>query len=213
MVDKKQIESEALSIPGKAKALAIVDNATYQQAGEMLITIKSIRKQVDASFDPIIKAAHNAHKAAVAEKKRIEEPLATAEGILKPAMAAWNQKQEDARRAEEARLQALAIKAEEDRRLAAAATAQAAGDTRAADAALAEPITAPTVVIASTTPKLEGVSFTARWTFQIVDASLIPREFLMPDEKRIGQYVRAMKDARPIPGVKIYSEQVVTGRA
>lgn len=208
-----QIESEALSLPNKARSLAIVSNETYMQAGEMLLTIKALRKQVDASFDPVIKAAHNAHKAAVAEKKRIEEPLATAEGILKPAMAAWNQKQEEARRAEEARLQALAIKAEEDRRLAEAAVAQAAGDTRAAEAALAAPITTPTVVLASTTPKLDGVSFTARWTFQIVDASLIPREFLMPDEKRIGQYVRAMKDAGNIPGIRIYSEQTVTGRA
>ena len=33
---------------------------------------------------------------------------------------------------------------------------------------------------------------------------LLPREFLIPDEKKIGAYARSMKGSGAIPGVDIY---------
>jgi len=42
---------------------------------------------------------------------------------------------------------------------------------------------------------------------------LIPREYLIPDEVKIGGVVRATKGSIQIPGIEIYSEdQVLAGR-
>lgn len=48
------------------------------------------------------------------------------------------------------------------------------------------------------------------WKFEIVDSSLIPRNFLVPDEKLIRTFVNA--GTREIPGVKIYEDLVVVTR-
>ena len=212
MSDTKELETQALSIPAQARAIKIVDAGTYQQAGGILVAIKGLRKQINASYDPIILAAHMAHKTAVAEKKRVENPLVEAEGVIKPGLAAYDSEQEKKRIAEEQRLQAIARKAEEDRKLAEAVALDGAGEKKAADAVMAEPVYTPPVIVAKTTPKVNGVSFTERWIFRIVNPLLIPRDYLMPDTVKIGQYARAMKLAGRIPGVEIYSEKSVSGR-
>lgn len=210
--DIKRLETEALSIPDRARALKIVDTVTYQQAGGILITIKGLRKQIDASFDPIIEAAHKAHKEAVNQKKIVDAPLVEAERLLKPAMAAYDTEQERIRRAEEIRLQELARKQEEDRRLAEAVALDQQGDKAGADAVIAEPVQAPPVILAKTVPKVAGVSFTERWCFRVVKPDAIPRMYLMPDMVKIGAVVRALKGATLIPGVEAYAEKGVSAR-
>lgn len=49
------------------------------------------------------------------------------------------------------------------------------------------------------------------WNFEIVDAAQIPREYLMPDEKKLRAAVRSM-GVRAIPGVHIYEEANVSVR-
>ena len=57
----------------------------------------------------------------------------------------------------------------------------------------------------------ETVKFRDRWVFQIVDPSIIPREFLMPDEKKIGGVVSALKEDHGIPGIKAWNDPIVSG--
>ena len=57
-----------------------------------------------------------------------------------------------------------------------------------------------------------GLTVREDWKFSIVDAALIPREYLIPDEKKIGRIVRAMKDATNIPGVRVYAEKGIATR-
>jgi len=61
--------------------------------------------------------------------------------------------------------------------------------------------------------KIEGITPRTIWKFEITDEKLIPREYLLVDEKRIGQIVRAMKQDTVIPGVRAYAETslAVTG--
>lgn len=49
--------------------------------------------------------------------------------------------------------------------------------------------------------------------FEIKDMDAIPSEYLKIDKQKIGQVVRALKGATNIPGVEVYSEDVVSGRA
>lgn len=213
MSDIKQLETEALTVPEKARALKIVDNETYVMAGNMLVEIKGLRKQINDTFDPIVKKAYEAHKEAKAQKTKVEAPLAEAEGIIKPALSAWNMEQERIRRQAELAAQEAARKAEEERRLKEAESLEKQGDQKGVEEVLSAPIEVAPVIVQKTVPKVQGISFTERWKFQIVDASKIPREYLVPDEIKIGQVVRALKGATSIPGVKAYSESGVSGRA
>jgi hypothetical protein len=139
---------------------------------------------------------------------------------------------ERARIAAEAAAVAEKARKEQEKLAAEAAAAYAAGDLAAAAKieakaevkaeAVADKVadlqvqaaTTVSTVIAPAVAKVSGVSKGKdNWQFQIDDASKIPREFLCPDEKKIGQYVKAMKDGAKIDGVRIFNNPSVAVRA
>lgn len=58
--------------------------------------------------------------------------------------------------------------------------------------------------IAAFTPKypVEGISPRETWTFEVEDADAIPREFLIPDEKRLKKIAKAQGAALMVPGLR-----------
>jgi hypothetical protein len=64
-------------------------------------------------------------------------------------------------------------------------------------------------VFSTSVESVEGVSKRTVWKFRITDEAAVPREFLLVDEKRIGQIVRAMKGETKIPGIEAYPETVL----
>lgn len=73
---------------------------------------------------------------------------------------------------------------------------------------------AATVTAAPTihAPKVKGVSTRQVWRFEIVDASKVPDQYKIIDEKSIGGVVRSLKERTNIPGVRVYPEDVVSAR-
>ncbi len=65
----------------------------------------------------------------------------------------------------------------------------------------------------SSKPKVEGVAVSENWQYEIVDEGAIPREYLIPDEKKIRSAVKAMKGMTKIPGVRVYDAGTVRVRA
>jgi DNA-binding PadR family transcriptional regulator len=132
--------------------------------------------------------------------------------------------EEAARKAELNRLEVVR-KAEEDRLIAAATAAEAAGDRQRAEditaaaiamtqeakqeaaAIQAEPVYIPPVILPKETPKVQGMSFRTIWKYRIDNESLIPRQYLIPDEKKIGAVIRANQGKISIPGVTPYEER------
>lgn len=62
-------------------------------------------------------------------------------------------------------------------------------------------VVAPVSQVAA--PKVGGISIPKVWTFDITDASLIPREYLLVDETKIRKVVAALKGSTNIPGVRV----------
>jgi len=212
-MEQNEIVERALTIPDQAKSIIIQSNDDYVRAGEILLTIKGLRKEINSFFDPICTKAFEAHKEAVAQKKRADAPLVEAEGIIKPRIAAWNAEQERIRKAEEDRLREEARKQEEERRLEDAILAEQSGNKEEAAAIMDTPVQAPVVVVPKSIPKVAGVSMTKQWKFRITDANKIPRQYLTVDEQKIGAIVRALKDQANIPGVEVFSvDSVSAGR-
>jgi hypothetical protein len=157
-METKAFETEARGIVEQAKGTVIETAAQYEAAGGLLTSIKALRGRIAESCDPVIDAAHKAHKAACAQKRDLEAPLVEAEGILKPRIATYLDAEERRRREEEARLQAEAQKAAEDAALAEAAALEMAGDREAASAVIEAPVVAPVVVLPRKPPKVDGVA-------------------------------------------------------
>lgn len=78
-----------------------------------------------------------------------------------------------------------------------------AGDVRAASVA-------SSAIVSTEAPK--GLSYRDAWTYRVVDASKLPRDFLMPDVKKIAAHVKANGDKRPIPGVEVVKDVQVVAR-
>jgi hypothetical protein len=205
-----EVNTLALSVPEQAKMItAITNNNDYVKAGNILLTIKDIRKKIEATFKPIKQKFDAAKKEVLDQEKAADRPLIEAENWIKPLISGYLVEQEKIRQAEERRLQELARKEEEERRLLEAIEAEKNGQQDEAQAIIDAPVQAPPVVVPKAVPKVEGISMRENWRFRIVDEKKIPREFLKVDEVKIGAYVRAMKSAGNIPGVEIYNEATI----
>ena len=174
-----EVTKEVTTVEGQAKALKIVDAASYITAGELWKSIKALRAKVADTFDDLIKAAHLAHKKAVEKKRLHDDPLDAAERMVKRAMSDYEAAQEAIRKAEEARLaeiarvqaeeQALleAIAAEEDAKRN-GATAEEAAEVSAA--VISEPVYVPPVVVPKAVPKMQGgPTYSTRWSASVTD--------------------------------------------
>lgn len=230
VVEAQDVTTEALAWPDRARAMTVTSAESYTGACEMLKGIKALRQKVSDTFDPHIKRAVDAHRALLAEKRDAEAPLSEAERILKDSIVAYDTAQDRLRREEERRLQEIARREEEQRRLeeAAALERQAAAaddvELRAeAEAMLSEPIHAPTVVVAKSTPKVAGISYRETWSARVVSLSKLiawvarhPEcaNYLAANLPALNAAARAQKNGLRVDGVEAVVQKVAaaTGR-
>jgi hypothetical protein len=212
-----EVEQVALALPDEAKVLTISSDEDFQSASSFLrVRCKTVLKEINAAFDPIIKAVHAAHKEAVAQKKRVSAPVLAAEKVVKGLIADYSRIKEEERRRAEEEARRLARELAEKEALERACDLEANGQSDEAEALIEEPIKPMAVVLPIEKPKAEGVSVRKVYRFRVVDATKINPAFLIPDEKKIGQVVRSMKEeAASIigDGIEVYCDDVVSARA
>ena len=211
-VDTSAVEAAKMEVVKRADALSVITESDYQGAADMLRTIKTVSKKVDETFDPAIGAAHEAHRVAIATKKKFSEPLNAAEKTVKSKMSSWSMEQEKVRAAEQDRLRQIAYREAEDKRLAEASKLEAAGRKEEAMQTLDAPIVAAPVVMAPAVPQTQGIAMKKVWKWEVENADLIPRAYLMTDDAKIGGVVRAMRGETSIPGIRVYEESNVSAR-
>jgi hypothetical protein len=200
-------------------ALAVIDQDSLTRANGLLLDIKTLRRRFDDEFDKGIKEAHEHHKTLVAQKKKFTDPLDEAERQIKPKIAGYLDEQdrirfEAQRAAARARIQATK-EAEEAADIAFSLVKEGKAEEAKEIVALAhekiQDIEAETPFVPDK-PAANGTTLRTTWDFQVEDESLIPREFLTPDLKKIRGYVTAMKDNGKIPGISIFAVKSVASR-
>jgi hypothetical protein len=207
--EAEQTQTQALDLATQAGNVRVIDSQTYVAAGEWWTRIKLLREKVAETFDPLIEAAHKTHKLILGKKKEIDLPLEAGQRRIKGLMEEYDRDQQAKARREEQRLTEEARKAQEDRVLEAAVQAEKSGDLAQANLIIETPVQAPAVVIPRDVPKLEnGPVFRTVWKARIINANLIPREYLVPDQKKLDGTARTMKGTIKVPGVEFYSERV-----
>jgi len=218
LVQTEPVEEKALTIVDQAAAVKVTDSATYTAAGALWKAIGDMIKEVKETFDPICEAAHTAHKKAVEKRSKYLDPLTAAQKSVKQLMGAYDAEQERTRLAEQRRLEEIARKAAEEQALmdaiAAEEEAKANGATQEeaaqeAEAVIAQPVYVAPVVIPKAVPKMQGGPvYREVWDFEIIDANLIPRQYMQVNTVAIGGVVRSLKAQASIPGVRVFSRRV-----
>jgi len=212
-----EVAQTALSWPARAEAAVVVDDASYGFAAELLKNVKALRNQIADFCKPEIARWHDGHKASLKRMAELEAPLTIAEATIKKSLTTYATAQDAKRKAEEARLAALAREEEEARRLVEAAALEAEGVktgdqemVQTAQDIMAAPVVAPVITLPKATPTVAGVSMREAWRYRITDPALVPRSYLVIDDAKLGAVVRALKEMTDIPGVVAYSEKVAS---
>lgn len=235
-VSKDELAAQSNDWAARARGLSIVNADSCVNASHLLKSVKLLRSEIQAWFEPHIEAAMEtkrkaeaARKALVDEKDRMEAPLVDAEGVIKRALLAWETEQEQLRQEQERELQAEAQRRAEAATIDAAAAleliANATGDTdmlQEAQSILESPTDAPVVSVKSFMPKVQGVTYRDQWkahpTVDVkalaaaVASGQVPTTFLLPNMTAINQFARATQGAQPVPGVRMFNDRQIAAR-
>ena len=200
------LATESRSQLDVAQRMTVDSPESYDLAAVIKRELQTLRKRIADTFDPIIAKWHEGHKSTIAAKRELDTPPAKAMKIIEDKRLTWQAEEERKRRAEEDRLRAIEMKRAEDAKLAEATRLEAEGRKDQAEAVLEAPIVATPVVLRSTVPKSDGVSVRTTWAFRIVEAALIPREWLIPDQAALGAHARSRGESAigTIAGVEFY---------
>lgn len=219
--DATQFEKKALAVLEVAKSMSILTDEQFQAAGEFLRGLKAHTKELDATFDETIEAAHQAHKKALGAKAKHAEPIKEAERIVKGKVTTYQIEAQRKADEEKRRLEAEAKERAEKEALDAAVRAEASGDKEAAEAIISEPVYTPPVKVQAPV-KAAGVSFKDKHDgvveslmdlVKAVAAGKAPLNLVMADQTAVRKYAEATKGSIPVPGVRFTKTQVAAVRA
>lgn len=195
----------------RSVARSIVGGETYKIAADFMLKIKSHRKLISEKLSPPKQAAHSAWSKICALERELDTPYEAAEVEVKNGMSAYLREEEIKRRKTEAEMRAKLQKEEEDRRLETASKLEVEGKHEQAAAVIEKPIVTPPVTIAAP-EKVQGESRKKVWRFKVTDDAIVPREFMVVDERKIRQAVNLYKDKTKIPGVDVWEDFEIGGR-
>lgn len=218
-IDVEQVEQQTdVTVLCQNAEIVIANQGDYDSAATILQAVKARAKEIDGQRKEITKPLDEAKKNVMNLFSKPLELLANAESFLKRKMIDYTTEQERKAREEQIRLQKLADQEAArqkkilDEKI---ARAEASGKTEKAEELQMQkemviPITAPAVAPQVETPK--GVSYRDKWTAQIVDVNLVPREYLIPNQSALDKVAQATKGSIQIAGVKFNCEKVLASR-
>ena len=199
-MNSEELVAQATDTAQTAISHQITTPRSKKEAGELLRAVKQLIKASDDQIGPVVKQAHESHKAAKALMKSVQDPLKAAEGHLKECIATYT--------AEEVRVG----KSEREAREAQAAKHHAALVDAGLDA------TPPPAVFAAPPQKLEGVSVSERESAVVTDlpafltaiaANSVWHEAIKVDHTKLTKLVKVRG---PVDGVKMQTKRVVSAR-
>ncbi len=213
--DLDLVEEEGLALIATAESIQVRDQATFTQAADFLRAVKQHLKRIGEVLDPIIQAAHQAHKTATEQRRKLEAGPKAAEDTIKRSMGNYEAAQRREKALSEARAaQEAAILAEPH--------------AKAAEAAIqaGRPVPPPVPIVVPAVqvevPKADGVSFRDHWTWVVTDkvaliaavaAGKLAPDVLDVNSRVMGDMVRSMKGRFDVPGVKVTLERIAGAKA
>lgn len=211
------VEQEGLILAGQAEDLVIDTDEDFRAAGLFLVNLKTYQKRVTEIFAPVVKATHEAHKAAVAQREKLLAGATEAERILKAAVVTYERQQSAGREALRRQQEAIAHQQADLSREATATALEQAGQTQAAEAVRAAPAAPVVLPPAPPAPSAPGLSFREHWSAEVTDLKALvqavaagsqPLDLLLPNDAALNALARSLKSSLQIPGVRATCEHV-----
>lgn len=186
------VQDKSLTILDQTRALTtITDNAQYQLAADFRQNvIIPLLVKIDDAYDASIRQAHELHKGLISKKRDLAAPFTQAKTEIDIALsryiAAERERQNRERMAQEraAREQADLMRARE-----AQEALDCGDDALLMELATESPRAAVHIPSTFQKPSAQGIGSRTLKRFEILDASKIKREFLIPDETAIGKLI------------------------
>lgn len=214
MSDTTMMEKPAYTPPAVNPIASDDDYVAY--AGD-LKTIKAYVKKVEEFYGPRKARTRALWQSEIDDEKAALKPALDTEAQIKAELVAWDDKKEAERIEEQKRLDAEALKREEQRVLDEAAAlereAERTGDEDLREQArqiMEEPIEAPTTMLAKSTPKVAGLNFRKTWSAEVTNmAKLIQfvaknptyANLLLPNLPALNKLATSMDGKMPVDGV------------
>lgn len=215
IIETKEIEQGRMLVEeskGYPRLPAVISSAeSYSLIGTWVVKAKERMKAIEEYFKPRKEKARSVHTDWCNAEKETLAPYKDYVDRANNILTAYSIEKEKVRKSEEERLRQEALKREEEERLQAAIEAEAGGNNEEAEAIISEPVFIPPPIVPKSVPKVNGLAQRTNWTYRIVDENKIPRQYLKPDEVKIAQLVRALKDKTNIPGIEVYPETKMAG--
>lgn len=213
---EQKFQTELTTTAQKIQALQVTSDQELHVANDILAEIKQKITDREEFFAPMVEAAHQAHKIAVAKRKLVIEPLQTLLQGLKDKAAVYLAEQERKRQEAERKALEAAQKAEAKKRaelLAKAEIAQQQGDNAKSEALLekaADVYVAPKVVAAP----VKTNNLTATFTVEIIieNKNAVPDMYKIVDEGMLRRAFQASKYQLSVPGVRFVKKPTVQVR-
>lgn len=182
--------------------------ADYLAGANDLKAIKAMQKKIEEERKAITGPMDASKKAVMDFFRPFTAKLGSAEVVIKSRLLAWKEiedrKVREAQRLENERAEKAAAKLRKE-----AEVAEAKGKTARSEILEERAEVVQAAPLAPAAPKVEGISTRTVWRFEVTHPNMVPDKYLLIDEKKIGGVVRALKGDTDIPGVRVYSEQVM----
>ena len=198
-------------------AIVIKDNSSLATAAEAAKQVKSKYKEVEGIRMSMTKPLDESKKKIMEFFRKPLDLLDACEVNLKKQIIEYKQEQDRITNELNEKFRKIAEQEELKRKeelIATANLAQGCGSTDIARELLeqAQLVSIPAPVAHNFLVKPEGLSTRKTWKFHIVNLGLIPREFLIPDEKRLQSIATNMKEGAVVEGVEFYCEESISIR-
>jgi hypothetical protein len=212
---KTDLEARAQKFLEIAKGLTVKSNDDYKKADEFCDHALKHKNNIVAFFKPIKQAQDKAKKVILDQEKAAVVPIDQGRSLLKEKMLGYEREEMKKKKEAEAKAAEEFRKQQEEQRKAEAKKREAEAEALAAqgrDVEAVELLDAPlpvnsvpavAPVIPSTVPKSKTI-IPQNWDFEITNEALIPREFMIPDDKSIRALVKAQKSKTRIPGIRAF---------
>lgn len=208
----QEIATQAEQLLTSARAFIVQTPEVYQLAADELKFIKGKAKELDDMRKSMTRPLDESKNKIMEFFRPAETWLKQSEQLLKQHMLTYQQEEERKRR-EAQRLADEAARNEQDRLNAIAekkaVKQEAKGNMEKASEIrqVVPQVIIPTIV--AETPKINGISMRKVWKWREVNSTLVPREYLLLNEKMLSQFARATQGNITVPGIEFYSEEVI----
>jgi len=214
-----RVELELVAVIAKnAREFEVKGNADVQIAKDNIILLRTKAKEIEAIRLISTKPLDDMKKAIKGEYDKPINILNTALKVYNDKMTTWLDAEAKKAWEESRKLQAKAdesARKEKEKLEAKAKKLDEKGKPERADALREQKEEiVPEVPVVNSAPELpKGSYWKEVWTFRIIDATKIPRDYLIPNEKMLGQVAMATKGTIIVGGIEFYSTKTIISRS